>query len=143
MIYDMSKVVNLKIPEPDFSWWENNKIPQLPFGGFDMLDKRINEGFIDVAYGVGNWVKRNKKRQRIRDIWAFYHPNGKRATYEHPLQTFHGFSSHHEQIISDEQKGCVEREYNEKEFQKYLEKFKIRFGPKKGIDFLVGRNFIY
>ena len=27
--------------------------------------------------------------------------------------------------------------------QKRLKKFKIKFGPKKGIDFLVGRNFIY
>ena len=63
--------------------------------------------------------------QRIVRIWAFYHPNGKVATFEHPKSmTLDGHTVREEPF---------EAEYSKRKFQRHLQKFQIKLGDKTGL----------
>lgn len=95
------------------------------YGKKDIFEKRVREGYTEVAFGGGDWVG----DQRIVSLWAFYHPNGRIATYEHPksmtldCHTVRGRP--------------FEAEYTKRKFQKHLQKFKIRLGEGSGLAQLV------
>ena len=78
-----------------------------------------------MTFGGGDWVD----GQRIVGLWAFYHPDGKIATYEHPK----GRTSDMRTIRGQP----FEAEYTEREFQKYLKKFQIKLGQRSGLAELV------
>ena len=53
------------------------------YGDFYVLEKRHDEGFIQAAFGEGDWVN----NERIARLWAFFRPGRffeRVATYQHP-----------------------------------------------------------
>ena len=95
------------------------------YGRKDAFEKRVRDGYTEVAYGGGDWVG----NQRIVRLWAFYHPDGSIATYEHPK----GMTPDMHTIRGQP----FEAEYTEREFQEHLENFRIKIGPKTGLKKLV------
>ena len=107
------------------------------YGNKRIFDKRLKEGYTEVALGSGEWVSAPAgSEQRIVKLFVFYHPNGKVATYEHPKAN-HGFGNIHGQPF--------EAEYNTKRtligklfgtnsfkdsFENHLKEFKIALGEK-------------
>jgi len=49
------------------------------YGERETFEGRLEEGFIEVSFGVGEW----NGFQRIAGLCALYHPDGKIVTYEH------------------------------------------------------------
>jgi len=87
------------------------------YGNKNVFEKRVEEGYTEVAFGGGDWVG----NQRIVRLWAFFHPKGKIATYEHPK---FDDGSH---IMRG---NPFEAKYSQRKFQKHLREFQIKLGAK-------------
>ena len=85
----------------------------------NVLKKRVDEGYAKASFGGGEWVD----DARIVSIWAFYHPDGRISTYEHPKAYDHCF----EKTIHG---SPYEKTYTRKEFKEYLKKYKIKLSKK-------------
>ncbi len=96
------------------------------YGEKEIFEKKVEEGYTEVAYGDGgDWFD----DQRIVSLFAFYHPNGKVATYEHPKRmTFDGHTMRSRPF---------QAEYNKIEFQIHLQEFQIKLEKKVGLEELV------
>ncbi|GEM_PF-3952803 len=46
----------------------------------DILERRLQEGYTEIATGRGEWVH----DQKIVGVFIFYHPDGRITSYEHP-----------------------------------------------------------
>jgi len=95
-------------------------------GRKDIFDRRIKEGYTEVALCSGGWIG----NQRLAIVWVFYHPDGRLAVYERlKLKRINGSEI---PVVGNEM------ECSEEEFRRYAEKYKIRIGAKtKLTDFFV------
>lgn len=64
-------------------WYANQRV----------FEKRVNQGFREVAFGDGNWIEGEK----VPAVFVFYHPDGRVGTYGHlkfqderTHETYHG-----------------------------------------------------
>ncbi len=89
----------------------------------DVLEKRLEEGYEEIAFGRGAWVGEH----RIVGIYAFYHPDGRIATYENPKFMGGGYGMHAVRAPS------FEAEYTREGFAKHIKKHAIRFDKKKNL----------
>ena len=96
--------------------------PLAMYGNKDIFKKRLNDGYIDVAFGSGEWVN----GERIVRLFVFYHPKNffGIATYEHPKFDFEGSTIHGKPF---------ESVYTKRGFERHSKKFKIQVGPKTGL----------
>ena len=106
------------------------------YGNKEVFNKRAKEGYTEVAFGIGEWISRPIGEERIVGLYAFYHPNGKVSTYEHPKAN-HGFGNVHGQPF--------EAEYNAKRtllqkllgksstFEQHLKEFKITLDQRNNL----------
>ena len=88
------------------------------YGKRDIFEKRLQEGYTEIAFGNGPWVK----NQRIVVLFVFYHPNGEVATYEHPKFINEGHTVRGKPH---------EEKYNQKKFNKLKEKWDLKVDDKK------------
>ena len=92
--------------------------PLAMYGSREVSEKRLREGYVEIAFGSGEWVN----DFRIVRLWVFFHPNGNIATYEHPklmepsMRTYHG--------------APFEAQYSERQFDAYKQKHQITVGRK-------------
>lgn len=102
------------------------------FGNKEVFEKRLKEGYRDVAFGRGIYID----NQKISVIWAFYHPDKKIATYEHPksFDPFLGLSK---------MGSPFEEEYSEEKFKEYTENKKITLSNKIDLEDVVEKWDIY
>jgi hypothetical protein len=83
------------------------------YGKKDIFEKRLKEGYTEVSFGTGPWVK----NQRIVNLFVFYHPNGNIATYEQPK-----FSNEGQTVRGTPH----EEKYSQKEFNKLKERWNLK-----------------
>ncbi|MBI2672664.1 hypothetical protein HYX19_00215 [Candidatus Woesearchaeota archaeon] len=92
------------------------------YGSKDIFKKRLEEGYTEVAFGVGDWVR----DYRIVGLWAFYHQDGRIATYEHPKYIeFSGGNTLHGEPF--------EKIYTKEEFEKHEKDLRISVCQKTGL----------
>lgn len=95
------------------------------YGDSNVFKKRLSEGYTEASFGSGEWILGEFDDYRIVRLWVFYHPQGKRATYEHPkgrdytLMTHRGFP--------------FEAEYSPQEFEEYCKRLKIKVSPQESL----------
>jgi hypothetical protein len=93
------------------------------YGNKEIFERRLNEGYTEVAHGSGEWIGDN----RIVALWAFFHPKRffrKVATHQHPKGYFDGHTFHGKPF---------ETAYTEKGFKKYCENNKIVLGERQDL----------
>jgi len=100
--------------------------PVIGYGNREIFQKRLVEGYIEAAFGSGEWVG----EYRIVRLWIFFKPDGAVATYEHPKADQEGGLRHGQP---------VEVIYSMAEFQLYVKKWLIKFGQKVSLADIVER----
>ena len=90
------------------------------YGKRSIFEKRLNEGYNEATFGAGKDYIENEK---IVNLFAFYHPNGKIATYE--CHKFMAVDDCHTM-----RRPPFEKEYSKKEFQEHIEKYKVQMSRK-------------
>lgn len=90
------------------------------YGNREIFERRLREGYINVAFGSGEWVGDS----RIVRLWVFYGSSGEIATYEHPKADQEGGMRHGQPF---------EATYSAIAFRSYVEKWRITLGPKMGL----------
>lgn len=112
----------------DISSKESQLRPFGLYGSKDVLKKRLEQGYTQIAFGAGEWIVKEGYREKIAGIFAFYKPAGfifrhpKIATFERPLvNEGHGYSRHGPSF---------EKKYDEKQFQEHVDKYKIKMGER-------------
>jgi hypothetical protein len=99
-------------PNPD------DFIPREICGRKDVFEKYSNEGYTEVAVGVGNLRYDSVTIEGI----VFYHPKGKIATYIHS------------RFMTPDPDPAIgepfENEYTESEFQKHQQAYQLKVGAK-------------
>ena len=98
------------------------------YGKKDIFEKRVREGYTEVAFGRGEWCPGTLVNFRIVGLWSFYHTDGRIATYEHPKQEFDSHTSHGKPF---------EAEYTPQEFQDYIKRLRIQLSSKSSLKDLV------
>jgi hypothetical protein len=99
------------------------------YGEKSIFEKRVEEGYSEVAFGGGRWFgKENGDDERMVAIWVFYHPDGRIATYEHP--------KYHDGIASY-YGNKFEAEYTQDQFQEHMRKYMITLEVTTGLVELV------
>lgn len=97
------------------------------YGDKDIFEKRLKEGYEEVAFGRGKCVN----NEIISALWVFYNTN-KIATYEYPKF-----------IKSPEISPCkgppYEKEYSKQEFEEYLRDKKIFLSKKISLEEIINK----
>ncbi|MDO8467985.1 MAG: hypothetical protein Q7S56_03515 [Nanoarchaeota archaeon] len=86
-------------------------------------ERYLETGYTEMSFGTSH-----SKGTNITGIWAFYHPNGEiltitRGRFIDP----DGYWGN----------GRSEERYNQEEFQKFIDKFKVKMGPRKSLTEMV------
>ncbi len=96
------------------------------YGNKEIMKKALNEGYEEVAYGVGPWIK----DLRIVSMFAFYKKSGEVMTYEH-RKFFDDMFSHTVRA------NPITNYYSEELFNKFVEDFKINLSGKSELSDLL------
>lgn len=100
--------------------------PLAMYGEKSIFEKRLNEGFTEIAFGRGPWKEVESPGLildvRIVAIYVFYHPSGKIATFEHPKARDCNLMAHHGEPF--------EAEYNQLTFHEHKKDYKLNLGEK-------------
>lgn len=112
------------------------------YGRREIFEKRLQEGYTEVAFGKGLWIEKPDMfgtyldfrfpflhftppaivAQRIPSLFAFYHPNGKIAILEHrKIEDYTGHTAH---------VGIRETVYNKKRFERHLNEWSVKLEEK-------------
>jgi hypothetical protein len=83
------------------------------YGNKEIFARRLKEGFTDCTVGSGSWVG----NKRIVQLFVFYHPDGRIATYEHPK--YMGVDQHTYRGLP------FEAEYTKETFVKHQTEFSL------------------
>lgn len=94
------------------------------YGDRNVFEKRLKEGYKELAFGGGEWVG----DERIVRLFVFFNPNGRVATLQTPKAlTPDGHT----------RRGRIEAEYTAKEFEDYMKEWKIKLGNKTSLEDIV------
>ena len=94
------------------------------YGDRGVFERRLDQGYTEVAYGTGEWVKGMHSETKVNAVMVFYHPKDKIATYE--------FTRHRspDESWTDEP---YEDNYEPEEFGDYLLENRIYLHPKQSL----------
>lgn len=95
------------------------------YGNRKVFQQKFNEGYAQIAFGTGPWVEGN---QRIVGLFAFYHPDGKIATYESPKVDVAGSSVRGQPY---------EASYTSDSFDQHIKTFQIRICERSSLENLL------
>ena len=91
------------------------------YGDREFFFERKNEGYTEAAYGGGPWIG----SYRIVGIFAFYHPDGRIATFQTRKIDTGDCTMRGDPIRADYK--------NESEFKEYVEEHRITLGKKHSL----------
>jgi len=92
----------------------------IDYGNKEAFERRLQEGYAEVAFGMG------RRGRSDLCLFAFYHPNGTIATYEHPA-TMPFWSG----LVKQ---GTIEKEYNGEGFQRLTDSYGIEMSVRVNLE---------
>ncbi len=119
---------------------EKNMDPNSSFdckkeGIYAIFKEKLDEGYSEVAFGDGDWIGKRK----ITKIYVFYKKYSSGDLWEIKTYEYPAFRDNKNQIIELQP---FENLYtNQKDFQKYLEQFKIQLRDKSLLKILKWDEF--
>lgn len=96
------------------------------YGDREVFKKRLEDGYTEFAFGASNEIVEG---YRLVAVWVFFRPDGRVATLE-TLKDYTGSST---------ERGRSEREYDEKDFEKMIEKYGAGMTERNDLKILLDR----